>query len=98
MACPKCGYVTATRSNNQNELYWSAYIEPMASSAGCTPEEMHEALKEELLGKQIMVQTKNGIELRKIVGTTTTMKTKEFSDYLERVAEIAARVYGIVIE
>lgn len=96
--CPSCGFIFQTRSNPQNALYWSKYIEPMANEAGCTPEEIHEALKSELLSKQVMIKTKQGIALMKTSGTTTELKTKEFSDYLERVAEIAARVYGIVIE
>ena len=95
---PKCGihFNTATRSIPQNKSYWLLCVTPMAEAAGTTPEEMHECLKVELLSKQITVNTKDGVEFKKIVESTTKLTTKEFSEYMERVKEIAARVYGIV--
>lgn len=97
--CPKCGFefYQAARSMAQNRTYWLLTVTPMAEAAGCTPEDMHECLKEELLGEFITMNTKNGVQIKRRVGSTTDMTKKEFSEYQERCAEIAARVYGISI-
>ena len=100
MRCPYCSkqFELATRSIPSNSLYWVAYVEPISLASGATPEEIHEALKDELLAKYITVKTKKGVEFKRIVGSTTTLSKKKFSDYLERVAEIASRVYGVIIQ
>ena len=95
--CPKCGYVQVIRSIPQNKLYWDAYVKPMAEEAGSTPMEMHISLRDEILGKMTCFATKQGFEFKKIGGTTTELTTKEFSDYLERVAQIASNIYGIEV-
>lgn len=100
MICPYCKkqFEIATRSVPQNALYWKNFVEPIADASGATPEEIHEALKDELLARYITVKTKKGVDFKRIIGSTTTLKKKEFSDYLERVAQIAAQTYGIVIQ
>lgn len=99
MKCPACNhtFMIAARSIPQNKTYWKLCIEPMAEVAGTTPAEMHECLKDELLSKYITVNTKQGVAFKRIVGSTVELSKKEFCDYMERVREIAARVYGIVL-
>lgn len=98
MQCPKCNHIFHPRTDMQNRMYWALVIEPMARAAGCSSDEMHEVLKNELLMQQLALKTKDGIEFKHIVGSTTKLATEEFCNYVEQCAEIAARVYGLEIK
>ena len=98
MRCQVCGFQDSGRSVPQNRKYWSEYIEPMAEAAGCTPMEMHISVRDEVLGRVICKSTTQGFVFEHIGGTTTNLTKKQFSDYLERVAQIAAETYGVIIQ
>lgn len=74
------------RSTDQNALYWS-WLTIIGSDLGYSSEELHEALKAKILGvverKTIFGNTVN--EPR----STTTLTTKEFTDYLNAVQSFA---------
>jgi hypothetical protein len=74
------------RTNNQNALYWS-WLTIIGKDLGYTAEELHEALKAKILGV---------IERKTIFGnivneprSTTTLNTKEFTEYLNAVQSFA---------
>lgn len=82
--CPKCGYITVSRSKKQNNSYWGFSVTPAAIYCGVSPLEFHEDIKREYFEREVPFKTKDGIVFKKVAtGTTTEMTTKEFSEYWE---------------
>lgn len=77
------------RSNQQNAWYWSCVVGIPAKHFGCTEEEMHEAYKWMFLRKKWKT-----IET---VISTTSLDTKEFSEYCDRIIMWNASENQIVI-
>ncbi len=91
--CIECKEEKAKRSNEQNKLYWvllhqiedQAWIEGRQYSA----EAWHEYARQRFIG---CVDLPNG----KTMGiSTTTLSTKEFSEYVEKVTAWAALELGV---
>ena len=80
---------TKPRSNNQNSYYFGVVVKILADHIGYTPEEMHEALKFQML------LDRTG-ELP-IVRSTTDLSTVEMEDYLRRCREFASIEFQCVI-
>lgn len=84
----------ATRSLDQNALYWVGYVNPLADYTGYTPNEMHAYLKKRFLPKQRIeiVDKRSGVvvdeqDLEQL--TTTTLNKIEFGEYLDEIKAFA---------
>lgn len=74
------------RSNPQNRYYWGAVLSILSSHTGFTSEEMHEVLKQKFL--PVFKALPTGEEIR-IPGSTSTLDTVQFEDYLEKIKQFA---------
>lgn len=81
---------TTKRSNNQNRYYWGVVIHLLSDVSGYTPDQMHDALRYELL------RDKTKVELP-IIKSTTELSTIEMEAYLEDCRGLGAQHYGIYI-
>lgn len=83
----------ATRSADQNALYWAGYVQPLADHTGYTAMEMHSYLKQRFLPKQhLMIQDANGavVDETDIEALSTTKLNKiEFGEYLNEIEALA---------
>lgn len=88
----------ATRSAEQNRLYWGIYVQALSDHTGFSPDEMHEVLKAKFLPKRLAVQDGNGEIVDEYVlgGSTTKLDVIEFGDYLNAIHEWAQSL-GVVI-
>lgn len=91
----------ATRSLDQNALYWVGYVNPLAEYTGYTPLEMHAYLKGRFLPKQRIeiVDKRTGVvvdeqELESL--TTTKLDKIEFGEYLDNIKALAISL-GVVV-
>jgi hypothetical protein len=88
------------RTDRQNRYYWPCFVQPLAEFLReqgdlTEDEEAHELIKAKFLRKTI-VNKKTG-EVMEYVGSTTDLTTKEFNEYLNRVAFWLADMFGIVV-
>jgi hypothetical protein len=74
--------VRAKRSLSQNAYYW-ALLEIFGIRTGYTPDELHVDLKRSYK----LIYTKNG---KKYLRSTTSLDTKEFTDYIDWIKNTAA--------
>jgi hypothetical protein len=81
------------RTADQNKLLWAIYTE-MSDGTGYTPSELHEAMKRKFLAPKVVKVGKQEIE---VPGSSRELDTKDFSQYVERVAQFAAEELGIVV-
>jgi len=94
--CPRCQFEydvippeRTPRTNLQNRYYWVSVVGIPAEHFGYLPEEMHDAFK--FLFLRMHDEGKP-----ETVRSTTTLTTKEFSDYVEKCAQWCAE-QGILI-
>lgn len=66
------------RTKEQNSLYWK-WIEVLSNETGFTKDEMHELIKYKYLKRNII--NSEGVE-EVVIKSTTTMTTKEFSQFM----------------
>lgn len=75
------GAVTKLRSENENKYYWAVVVKMIANEMGTLPDYAHDMLKQMFL--------KNGYSFKgkqyDYVRSTTSLSTKEFEDYLEKI-------------
>ncbi len=74
---------TSQRSDQQNKYYWAVVVAMISEATGYTADEMHENLK------RMFLSTKDEHGLIRI-GSTATLKTLEFKDYLDKIIRWAA--------
>jgi len=78
------------RSNSQNNLLWMWY-EVISAYTGDTKEELHDKFKTKFLGvveKEIVFRDESGeiqTEILRRPRSTTTLTTKEFTEFLEKI-------------
>lgn len=82
----------ATRSVDQNALYWAGYVNPIAEYTGNSPKLVHAFLKNKFLPKERIeiVDRKSGVVLEETMLealTTTTLNKVEFGEYLHEIEE-----------
>lgn len=84
----------ATRSPQANRYYWGVVMEALSQHTGYTPEEMHELCKAQFLPRKLAVSDGNGEVVGEFVlgGSTRSLKTNEFYEYVERVRQWAAEL------
>lgn len=80
------------RSDSQNRYYWGVLIPELCNYFGYEKEEMHEALKWELLRKPAHSHT-----MPDTVRSTHDLTTKEFEDYLETIRRWASINHQLVL-
>ncbi len=93
MKCIKCGYLTKSRSNNQNSYYWGVVIDLLAQETGNESSDIHEALKIKFLLKRIDIF---GNKIAS-VGSTADLTSLEFDGYIEKIRVWAAEFLKIII-
>jgi hypothetical protein len=81
------------RSNNQNKYYWKVPIEILRNHCGMTPEEIHDAVRYELLYDTVIVGKK---EMRKLK-STACLSTVDMENYLMALRMWAATELGVNI-
>lgn len=82
----------ATRSVQANRYYWGVVIATLCAHTGYTPDEMHDVLKMKFIPKRLALLDGNG-EIHGeyvLAGSTRTMTTADFSEYVEAVKRFAA--------
>jgi hypothetical protein len=82
----------ATRSLDQNALYWAGYVQPIAEYTGNSPKWVHAYLKHKFLPKQRIeiVDKKTGVIIDEVnldQLTTTVLNKIEFGEYLRKIEE-----------
>lgn len=87
----------ATRSLDQNAVYWAGYVHPIAEYTGYTPKEVHAYLKRRFLPKQKIeiVDKRSGVVVDQVdleSLTTTTLNKVEFSEYLSEIKDFAESI------
>lgn len=82
----------ATRSLDQNALYFAGYVNPVADYTGYSPRQIHALFKKMFLPKQRIdiVDKKTGavveeVDLEQL--TTTVLNKIEFSEYLNHIRD-----------
>lgn len=81
----------ATRSLDQNALYWAGYVHPLAEYTGRPPKVVHALLKKLFLPKERIeiVDKRSGVvqEVDLEALTTTQLNKIEFGEYLRQIEE-----------
>ena len=83
----------SVRSVNQNKYYWGVVLHYISEEIGHSPEEVHDLLKAQFLKGTIHVK---GLDLDK-VGSTASLKTDEFEEYLNKIKIWAAEFLNVNI-
>ena len=84
-----------TRSNLQNNYYWKCIVQVLAEELGYFNDEIHDILRAKFLNEWEMIEINNNkIGLNKIV-STTSLNTKEFENYTEKIRIWALSDLGI---
>lgn len=79
------------RSNDQNNLYWK-WMRVIASESGSDPLDIHEAMKMKFLEASEAVLPDG--ELVRVPGSSSKLKTDEFSEYLSQI-QVWATEWGV---
>ncbi|MEA2036112.1 MAG: hypothetical protein U9O94_01285 [Nanoarchaeota archaeon] len=97
--CPNCKFeytipldTQLLRTVPQNKAYWAVYVKNISDHTGYFPEEVHEELK--ILFNPKDSKFKLG---ERYGGSTTRMKRKEFSEYLENIRIWAFETLSVVL-
>jgi len=89
----------ATRSLEQNALYWAGYVVPIAEHLHCSEQWTHAYLKQRFLrGRRMLIQNDHGevVDDREVAALTTTHLDKiEFGEYLNAIKEWCIHELGI---
>lgn len=86
------------RSIDQNCLYW-LWLACISSETGQDKDSLHDYFKQSILGfeiRAVFLGTEHSREIRKEV-STSTLDTKQFADYLEKIQHFASAELGIVL-
>jgi hypothetical protein len=89
--CPTCHRSLKDRTSGQNKFLWEIYGY-ISKVSGDTTEDIHEACKQEFLGRHFVYLGGKELEVAK---STKKLSTKEFSEYLERVIQLATGFYNV---
>lgn len=92
-ACPHCGvelHPPKRRSNAQNALWWR-YMTILGRELGYTAEEMHDAVKLKLLGRE---DISTGLT---IIGSTAKLDVGRFSELVEQLRAWAHQSLNIYL-
>jgi hypothetical protein len=82
----------ATRSVQANAYYWGVVLAALSEHTGYTVDELHDICKALFLPKRLALNNGNGEVVGEFVlgGSTRTLNTNEFYEYVERVRQWAS--------
>lgn len=83
-----------SRSDNQNRYYWGIVIKIIAEETGMLPLQVHELMKEQFLREMAYMKTKSGIKEVSIPGSSASLYTSEFEQYLSDIRAWASEFLG----
>ena len=88
----------ANRSQKQNAYYFAVVLALISEHTGYHVDELHEHFKKEFLPRKLALAAPTGEVLQESVigNTTTTLDTVQFTEYIERIRQVAAEM-GIYI-
>lgn len=81
------------RTEPQNNFYWGVVIDILSNALGYETDEIHEILKNMFLKKWVDIKGKEYL----IIKSTKSLKTDEFTEYIEKIRRWASIQNGIFI-
>jgi len=81
------------RSKKQNRYLWGGVYRIISDVTGHTEDELHEFFKTKFLRKKVNVLGED----RTVVGSTTKLNTKEFTDYIEKIKRFVQSNFDIFV-
>ena len=84
---------TSPRTLQQNKYLFGVCYKMIADETGHTPEEIHEVMKSMFLKDYADFNGQKVV----IIKSTTSLNTKQFGEYVDKVKRFAAQELGIVI-
>lgn len=89
----------ATRSTQQNRYWWGVCIQLVSEHTGYTPDEIHELAKQMFIPKKLAICDGNGEIVGEHVmgGSTRTMNTAQFTEFIETFKRWAAETLNVYI-
>lgn len=84
----------ATRSIQANAYYWGIVLHALSDHTGYTEDELHDICKAKCLPRRLAINNGNGEVVGEFVlgGSTRSLNTNEFYEYVERVRQWAAEL------
>ena len=84
----------ATRSPQANAYYWGVVLHALSEYTGYTVDELHDICKAKFLPKKLAISKSNGEIVDEYVlgGSTRSLNTNDFYEYVERVRQWAAEL------
>ena len=83
------------RSIEQNNLYWLR-LEIISQTSGYTTDELHTLFKKEFLKPRKIICKTDKRKRRTLPATTTTLDTKDFCEYNDKIEIFARDFFNIV--
>lgn len=89
----------ATRSIQANAYYWGVVLQGLSEHTGYTADELHDICKAMFLPKRLALNNGNGEVKGEFVigGSTRSLNTNEFYEYVERVRQWASETLDCYI-
>jgi len=85
------------RSDRQNRYYFGVPIKLISEHTGYSDDEVHELLKSLFLKRQVEIKVKDGMERHTIVGSTSSLNTSQFEEYLAKVRQWASEELNVYV-
>jgi hypothetical protein len=79
----ECRNISKSRTAEQNALYW-VFLTFLEHETGNSKELLHEYFKNLFLKRQEVIKTKDGEKLIDVIGSTTRLSKKEFTEYFDK--------------
>ena len=84
-----------TRSNMQNNYYWSCIVQTLSNELGYFPDEMHDILKLKFSSEWNSIEVNDRTVGLQTVKSTARMNTKDFEVYADQIRIWAISELGI---
>ena len=84
-----------TRSNMQNNYYWSCIVQTLSNELGYFPDEMHDILKVKFSSEWNSIEVNDRTIGVQTVKSTARMNTKDFEVYADQIRIWAISELGI---
>jgi len=85
------------RTELQNNLYW-LWLTIIAEETGQDKDDIHDFYKTKFLTRTIHIKGMDLIKREaKVIGSTATLNTRSFGEYLDKVQSHAAQFFGVTL-
>ena len=84
-----------TRSNMQNNYYWSCIVQPLSNDTGYYPDEIHDLLKLKFSTQWESIERNDKVIGVQVVKSTARMDSKAFEIYADQIRIWAMTDLGI---